>query len=143
MPKTMPEWGQFLKEMWQELDFERLRPYYADDVVYTAGGPVRGSRYEGKAAVLGAHATAVGQKFVINKVIVNDVILAEDWVILAIRDEGVSRVTGREYLNDLLYMYQIKDGKIVRQCEYLDTLSAARATGDVPYPDQVPWPPQK
>jgi len=131
----MEEWAKLLVETWQSMDFGRLEPYFAEDAVYAAGGPARGSKYEGKAAVMGAMGRAVHQVFEIDKIEVKKVITAKDHVILSIYDEGKSRLTGRPYANELLFMYEIRDGKIKQQREYLDTIASARATGDLPYPD--------
>jgi ketosteroid isomerase-like protein len=129
------EMAQIITDAWRRLDFERLRPLFADNAEYVAGGPARGSRRVGRDAVMAGLHRAINEVFLIERVEVSKVLVTKDHVVLVIHDEGKSRITGRPYANDLLFMYEIKDGKIVLQREYLDTISAARATGDLPYPD--------
>ena len=124
-----------LVEMWKVLDFSKLGPLLAENAVYTAGGPARGSRREGRDAVLASHQRAVGQVFVISSVDVREVLVTPDRVAIGLHVEGQSRLTGRPYANDLLYLYRVEGGKIVHQHEYLDTVASARAAGDLPYPD--------
>jgi ketosteroid isomerase-like protein len=120
--------------MWKVLEFGKLGPLLAEDAVYTAGGPARGSRREGREAVLASHQRAVGQVFVIDRVEVREVLVTPDRIAIGLHVEGSSRLTGRPYANDLLYLYTVKNGRIVHQHEYLDTIASARAAGDLPYP---------
>jgi len=39
--------------------------------------------------------------------------------------------------NDLIFIFEVKNGKIKSMHEYLDTLASARACGDLPYPDEA------
>jgi len=131
---TMDEIEKAIIENWNHLGTGILDPYWADDATYDAGGPARGSHYEGKAAIKAAGARAIGQMFKIEKVTIHRVIRGKDAIVVQVRPEGTSRKTGRPYANELCYIYTVKDGKLVHQYEYLDTISSARACGDMPYP---------
>jgi ketosteroid isomerase-like protein len=135
MERSTKEIADVLVAMWKVLDFGKLAPLLAENAVYTAGGPARGSRREGKEAVLASHQRAVGQVFTIEKAEVREVLVTADRVAIGLHVDGKSRITGRPYANDLLYLYSVEGGKIVHQHEYLDTIASARATGDLPYPD--------
>jgi len=135
MAKTMADWAIFLREVWESLDILKLVPYFSEDIKYIAGGPARGSRYEGKKAVTAAINRAINEVFVISKVKIHDILVAEQHVIVLVYVEGASRITGKPYANELLYTYEIQNDKIVQQREYLDTIASARATGDLPYHD--------
>jgi ketosteroid isomerase-like protein len=113
---------------------DKMMELYADDVVYIAGGPARGFQYVGKKAIIDATAR-IGQDVNFDKVEVEEVIVAENHIILPISLKGTSRITGRPYTNAVLMLYQVKDGKIQHVREYLDTIASARSRGDLPYPD--------
>jgi len=129
------------KSLVEAMNSGRFGDFQADDIVYTAGGPARGSRYEGKEAAVGAGNRAVNQVFLVDKLEVKhalaakDVMTGKDFIILPISVRGKSRITGRDYANELCLLLEMKDGKIVHMHEYLDTMASARATGDIPYPD--------
>ena len=136
MGKEMEEFAKVLLETINNQDREKMADLYADDAVYTAGGPARGSEYVGKEAVLGAIQRATNQVFLVKKMEVKKVITGEDAVVLPISVKGSSRITGKPYANELLLIFEVKDGKIKHMREYLDTIASARATGDLPYPDE-------
>jgi len=135
MLKETEEVARLMKEARESGDREKSMALFADDAVYTAGGPARGSRYEGKEAIRAATDRAMNQVFLVDKMEFKEPIIAEGYILQPISVKGKSRITGRDYANELLLLYTIKDGKIVHQHEYLDTMASARATGDLPYPD--------
>ena len=135
MVKTMADWATLLNDVWENLDILKLVPYFSEDVEYIAGGPARGSRYAGKQAVTAAIHRAINEIFTISKTEVHDILIAKQHIIVLVYVEGNSRITGKEYANELLYTYKISNDKIVQQREYLDTIASARATGDLPSPD--------
>ena len=135
MTMTTAEVARRYQEAMNSKDREAQMALFAYDAVYTAGGPARGSRYEGKAAISGAMDRAMFKVFEVSKLEVEEIIVAKDHFFVPINVVGKSRITGRPYANKLLLMETVKDGKIVHQHEYLDTIASARATGDIPYPD--------
>jgi len=135
MAKTTEEIAKLLVAARKSGDREEMLTLFTDDAVYTAGGPARGSRYEGKDAIRAAMERAVGKMFLVESMEYGEVIVSENNILLPISVKGKSRVTGRDYANELLYIYTVKDGKIVHMHEYLDTMASARACGDMPYPD--------
>ena len=134
MAMTTEEIARRWDEAGSNLDARML--LFSDDAVYTSGGPARGSRYEGKAAVRGAMERAVTKVFDVAS-LKSTVITTKDHIIRLVDVTGKSRITGRPYANKLLFLQTVKDGKIVHQHEYLDTIASARALGDLPYPDQA------
>ena len=125
---------------WQESKSDRdaQMTLYAEDAVYTSGGPARGSRYEGKAAIRGAGERAMTKVFEVDAAQSrSEAIVAKDHFFMLFDIKGKSRITGCPYANKLLFVFAVKDGKIVHQHEYLDTLASARACGDLPYPDEA------
>ena len=118
-----------------------LADFFTEDAVYTAGGPARGSRYEGIAAVRGAMNRANNQVFLVEKMdfkhvlAAKDVVTGKDFVVVPISVKGKSRITSRDYANELCLLLEVKDGKIVHMHEYLDTIASARANAQLPYPD--------
>ena len=135
MRKDMEEMARLIREARESGDRDKLMALFTDDAVYTAGGPARGSRYEGKQAIRAAMERAITKFFLVEKMEFKEPILAGDHILQPISVVGKSRITGRDYANELLILYTIKDGKIVHQHEYLDTMASARACGDLPYPD--------
>ena len=135
MAESMEKFAERFFEALHSNDREKRAAFFSDEPYYISGGPVRGSRYTGKKAVLDAMERAGTIFDVEMEKSERKLIITKDHIMMQFHVVGKSKVTDRPYANELLFIYEVKNGKVRSMREYLDTIAAARATGDLPYPD--------
>ena len=115
----------------QSNDREEQATVFSDEPSYISGGPMRGSRYTGKKVVLDAFERAS----IIIQVERGDMelLLAENHSIWKMHVEGRSQITDQPHANDLLFIFEVRNGKVRQVRENLDTIAPARTCGDLPY----------
>jgi ketosteroid isomerase-like protein len=121
-----------LQATFQGNDREERATLFCDEPSYISGGPIRGSRYTAKKAVLDTFERA-STVFQVDRSDM-ELLLAENHFIWKMHVEGNSKVTARPYANDLLFIFEVRNVKIRSVREYMDTIATARACGDLPYP---------
>lgn len=98
----------------------------AENFPYADGNP-----YVGPEAVLnGVFARCIGEWDGFG-VEVDEILDAGETVVVLGRYVGTFKETGREQRTQLVHVWRVEDGKVVRFQQYADTLQVARVTGAV------------
>ena len=114
-------------------DADKLADLFSDDAVLTLGGPAEGRTIKGKKNIRDLFDYIFRNLFADVKIKITRIVTTKDVAIVEISDDAVSRVTGQKYENEILFLIDVKDGKIQAMREYLDTVASTRALGRLPY----------
>jgi len=110
---------------------EKAAGLFGENATYSNGGPVRGRQVRGKAAIRDFFSMVLGDVFSGLTFNIKKVLATEKTAFIACTDEAVIKITGRKYKNEVVFLVEVKDGKIESIHEYLDTMAGAMAVGDL------------
>jgi uncharacterized protein len=91
-----------------------------------------GSAFVGPQAVLNGVFAKIGQDFDGFKVDVGRLVGLGDTVLCEARYRGTAKATGKRLDVQVAHVWDVRDGKVVRFQQYVDTWAVAQATGFTP-----------
>ena len=106
---------------------EKVEWNEAEHFTYWTGGP-----FIGPQAVLNGVFARIGQDFDGFKVDVGRIVGCGDTVLSEGRYRGTVKATGKRLDVQMAHVWDVRDGKIVRFQQYVDTWQVAQATGVTP-----------